>query len=64
MIPKMEGMNLSLDQVQKRLGKLDRENKLLRKETENLKFKSSYVPTTVKIVCNVFVLFLEQILWP
>ncbi|KAI6658569.1 hypothetical protein LOD99_15369 [Oopsacas minuta] len=51
MIPQMEGLNLSLDQVQKRLTKLDRENKLLRKETENLKFKSSYVPTSVKIEC-------------
>ena len=58
MIPKMEGMNLTLDQVQKRLAKLDRENKLLRKETENLKFKSSYIPTSVKIVrgnfCAIF----------
>ena len=49
-IPKMEGLSVSLEQMQKRLTKLDRENKLLRKETENLKFKSTYIPTSLKIV--------------
>ena len=52
-IPKMEGLSLNLQQMQNRLTKLDRENKLLRKETENLKFKSTYIPTSLKIVRKV-----------